>query len=58
MSPHIFIFRFRNILVSYQAVPLTFYNKIALVATFVMNVSVGEILLATSHMKLFHANVH
>ena len=30
--PHIFRFRFRNILVSYQAVPLTFYNKIALMA--------------------------
>jgi len=30
MSPHIFLFRLRNILVSYQAVPLTFYNKIAL----------------------------
>jgi len=28
--PHILLFRFRNILVSYQAVPLTFYNKIAL----------------------------
>jgi len=25
--PHIFLFRFRNILVSHQAVPLTFYNK-------------------------------
>jgi len=29
MSPHIFLFRFRNILVSHQAVSLTFYNKIA-----------------------------
>jgi len=29
-APHIFLFRFRNILVSHQAVPLTFYNKIAL----------------------------
>ena len=28
--PHIFLFRFRNILVSHQAVPLTFCNKIAL----------------------------
>ena len=27
---HIFIFRFRNILVTHQAVPLTFSNKIAL----------------------------
>jgi len=30
--PH-FIFRFHNILVSHQAVPLTFYNKIALMET-------------------------
>jgi len=30
---HIFIFRFRNILVSHQAVPLTFYNKIARMVT-------------------------
>ena len=29
--PHIFLFRFCNILVSHQAVPLTFYNKIALI---------------------------
>jgi len=29
VPPH-FLFRFRNILVSHQAVPLTFYNKIAL----------------------------
>jgi len=29
MSPHIFVFRFRNILVSHQAVALTFCNKIA-----------------------------
>jgi len=28
--PHIFLFRFRDILVAYQAVPLTFYNKTAL----------------------------
>ena len=28
--PHIFLFRFGNRLVSHQAVPLTFYNKIAL----------------------------
>jgi len=28
--PQIFLFRFRNILVSHQAIPLTFYNKIAL----------------------------
>jgi len=28
--PHIFLFRFRNILVSHQLVPLTFHNKIAL----------------------------
>jgi len=28
--PAQFLFRFRNILVSHQAVPLTFYNKIAL----------------------------
>ena len=26
--PHIFLFRFRIILVSHQAAPLTFYNKI------------------------------
>jgi len=30
---HIFLFRFRNILVSHQAYPLTFYNKIALMTT-------------------------
>jgi len=28
--PHIFLFGFRNTLVSHQAVPLTFYNKIGL----------------------------
>jgi len=28
--PHIFLFRSRNILVSHQTAPLTFYNKIAL----------------------------
>jgi len=28
MLPHIFLFRFHNILVPHQAVPLTFYNKI------------------------------
>jgi len=27
--PHIFLFRFRNVLVSHQAVPFTFCNKIA-----------------------------
>jgi len=27
---HVFLFRFRNVLVSHQAVPFTFYNKIAL----------------------------
>jgi len=31
--PHIFLFRFRNVLVSHQAVPLTFCNKIALMHT-------------------------
>jgi len=31
--PHIFLFSFRNISVSHQAVPLTFYNKIALMHT-------------------------
>jgi len=30
--PHFFLFRFRNILVSHQAVSLTFYNKIASMA--------------------------
>ena len=30
MFPHIFRFRFRNILVSRQVAPLTFYNKTAL----------------------------
>jgi len=33
MSPHVFLPRFRNILVSHQAVPLTFYNKTALMVT-------------------------
>ena len=33
MLPHIFLFRFRNILVSHQAVPPTFSNKIALMPT-------------------------
>jgi len=30
--PHISLFRFRNILVSHRAVPLTFYNNIALMS--------------------------
>ena len=34
-SPH-FLFRFFNILVSHQPVPLTFYNKIALMSTSVI----------------------
>jgi len=29
-NDHIFLFRFRNVLVSHQTVPLTFHNKIAL----------------------------
>jgi len=30
--PNISLFRFRNILVSHRAVPLTFYNNIALMS--------------------------
>jgi len=33
---HIFLFRFRNMLVSHHAVPLTFYNKIALMLDFII----------------------
>jgi len=44
MYPHIFLFRFRNILVSYQAVPLTFYNKIALMIVSICSEHVGCVL--------------
>jgi len=33
-APHIFLFGFRNTLVSHQAVPLTFYNKTGLMTIY------------------------
>jgi len=38
MSPHIFLFIFRNILVSRQPVPLTFYNKVAPMVTLTLTI--------------------
>jgi len=38
MLPRIFLFRFRHILVSHQAVPLTFYSKIALMVLQLCNI--------------------
>jgi len=37
--PHILLFRFSNILVSHQAVPPTFYNKITLMSVCTVNKS-------------------
>jgi len=37
-APHIFLFRFHNILVSHQTVPLTFYNKLRFMCAISSNV--------------------
>jgi len=54
MYPHIFLFRFHNILVSHQVVPLTFYNKIAPMAVSNQKWCNGHCFTATCENKKIH----